>query len=651
MMMRKVILLTMLVFLAGFSRIQADVRLAGVFGDNMVIQRDHSVKVWGWADRNEPVKVIFQDQEHKTHANRNGAWSVTLQPLKAGGPYSLQVKGKRNMVEYQNILVGEVWLCSGQSNMVWPVSLSGNPQEEIAAADHSYIRELNVTKKVHWIPQADIEGQWKVCSPETVADFSALAYYYARELYRKLGVPIGIINSSWGATDIETWISAPTYENLPATVTNPYDPALIASLDKYLSDNSGNLDGYLETMSRDRGLDEKWFKENTDDAAWNQMELPQKWAETPLANVDGFVWFRYAVTLPASAEGVPASLSLGQIDDADITWINGVEVGRLNGYNHSRVYPVPAGVLKAGRNVITIRVEDELAMGGFMSSVEAFFLEIPGSETLKVSLAGSWKYFPTVVNADYFGTRLEPNSLYSLLYNAMINPLKDFRIRGAIWYQGESNTARAYAYRTLFPSLIQDWREQWGYEFPFYWVQLANYMEKEKEPANSAWAELREAQTMALSLPQTGQAVTIDIGEAYDIHPKNKQDAAKRLAFNAFHGAYGMKEVVFSGPTYSSMQKQGNKIVLTFDLYGSMLNIRSKYGYIEGFAIAGADQQFFWAKAELQGAKVVVWSDQVGDPVAVRFAWGNNPDVSLYNQVGLPVVPFRTDNWKGITEK
>lgn len=639
-----------LCFMAGFHAAKAEVRLAGIFADNMVLQREQPVKIWGRADRNELVTVLFNGRKHRTRADRDGAWSVVLEPMPAGGPYVLEAKGKGNAVRCGNVLVGEVWLCSGQSNMEWPVSYSMNAIEEIVAADYPEIRALNVKRNGSFTPLDDLSAEWTVCTPETAGDFSAVAYFYARELHRELGVPVGIINSSWGGTDIETWTSAASYEHLPERVRIPYAPELVARLHRNDGAGPDELDLYSERRSDDAGMAGKWYREETDDSTWERMQVPQEWGDTPLAGTDGLVWFRFAFDLPASAAAAPAELHLGRIDDVDITWVNGVEVGRTNSPSLNRVYHVPANLLKAGRNVVAVRVEDVIGPGGFTGHSGELFLAAGGASPVKVPLAGLWRYNPSVVNEHYRHVDLGPNSVYSLLYNGMIHPLKDFRIRGAIWYQGENNAGRAYGYRTLFPNLIRDWRGQWGYEFPFYWVQLASFMERDDVPSDSPWAELREAQTLTLSLPQTGQAVITDIGDAQDIHPKNKQEVGRRLALVALNKTYGRSGTLCSGPTFRSMEKRGDRLVLTFGLCGAQWKVADKYGYIRGFAVAGADRRFFWAKAELEGDRIVVWSDRVKDPVAVRYAWGNNPDANLFNDAGLPAVPFRTDGWKGVTE-
>ena len=623
--------------------LQAEVKLPGFFGDNMVLQREAPVKIWGWADKNEPVQVHFNGQVKKTKANRAGEWSVLLDPMSAGGPYTLRVEGKDNRIDYGNILVGEVWLCSGQSNMEWIVANSAGAEQEIAdASNYPEIRALNVTKKMHCIPQTDFAGKWEVSSPATVGSFSAVAYFYARSLYRELGVPIGIINSSWGGTDIECWISPDRYAQLPDKIKLPYNQELIEAVHRSVDENNGSMDAYTEGFVYDEGIRRKWYEPNADDASWTTIEMPNPWNEAPLSNTDGAVWFRGTFHSPKSAQG-PATLYLGQIDDDDICWINGTQVGSTKGWGIHRQYNVPENVWKPGENSIVVRVTDEMGGGGFLATPDKFYIEWNEDEPVSVNLSGTWKYAQGISDEDFRKVLLNPNNIHSLLYNAMIHPLTPMTIKGVIWYQGENNAGRATAYQTLFPTLISDWRDKWKCELPFYWVQLANFMAKDSVPSESDWANLREAQTMTLSLPKTGQAVIIDIGEANDIHPKNKQDVGWRLALHALHNEYGRKDLIVSAPTYQSMEKQGNKLVLTFDMKGSTWNLHNKYGYIEGFAIAGADKQFHWAKAQLAGDRIEVWSDDVPYPEYVRFAWGNNPDVNLFNAEGLPLAPFRTD--------
>lgn len=636
-------------FYSASSLLKAEVIVAGVFGDNMVIQRDEPVKVWGWADKNERIEVAFNGQKLTTTASRNGEWQVTLRPMAFGGPYNLVVKGKKNSVEYKNILIGDVWLCSGQSNMEWPLLNTNNALEEIKKADYPLIRSLNIPANIDIIPHTDVDAKWEICSPETAGDFSAVAYYYARDIYTQTGIPVGIINSSWGGTIIQTWMSEPSYNSLIPEVRTKDNPELTKSIRDYVKKHSDGIDGFKEFIANDRGMIEKWYDKSANVSTWHEMKIPQEWSTTSLASVDGMVWFRFEIILPENAAGKQATLHLGKIDDNDITWINSREVGRTTGSTQNRVYNIPEGVLKAGSNIMAVRVTDDMGPGGFTSQADDLMLEIHDTENMQYPLSGIWKYNTSIINEDFHKINIGPNSLNSLAYNSMINPLISFRIRGAIWYQGESNVDEAYAYRTVFPALINDWRNKWGYEFPFYWVQLVNCMGKDKSPAESQWAELREAQTLTLSLPKTGQAVIIDVGDSYDIHPLNKKEVGRRLALVALNQSYG-KDNIYSGPTFKAMEKNGNKFVLSFNTYGSELRVSNKYGYIEGFSIAGNDKIFRWAKAYLKDNKIEVWNDEIKDPVAIRYGWGNNPDINLFNSEGLPVAPFRTDNWKLTTE-
>jgi sialate O-acetylesterase len=628
------------------SLLKAEVRLAGVFGSNMVLQRDAPVKVWGWADKNERIRLQLNGQTVTSRANADGAWDITLSPVPLGGTYTMRVEGKNSMVELTNIAVGDVWLCSGQSNMEWTVAQSANAAKEIAAAAYPEIRSLRVPKGIKADPQSSFNAEWVACSPATVGDFSGVAYFYARELYREQKIPIGIINASWGGTDIEAWMSENAFTSLPENVRKKYDAEVRKNIDSYIKNNTGNRQAFLDAMKSDPALAGRWFDPATDRSSWQPIAVPAEWASTPLALIDGHVWFSVDIALPAGASGKPATLSLGTIDDSDIAWVNGVQVGENSGWDTPRLYAVSAGILKDGVNSIVVRITDNGGSGGMWSPPENIFLEIQNE---KFSLAGQWKYKASVSNADYKVLDITPNMLYASLYNTMVNPITKFRIKGVVWYQGENNTGRAYAYRTLFPALITDWRNKWGYEFPFYWVQLANLYPLNETPVESAWAELREAQTLTLRLPKTGQAVIYDIGNPNDIHPTNKQDVGRRLARIALHNDYGKTEVIYSGPTFQSVEIAGNKAVITMNTHGSALAVHSKYGYLEGFTIAGEDKKFEWAKAVVDGNKITVYSDRVAHPVAVRYGWANNPGGNLFNTEGLPAVPFRTDSWPGIT--
>ncbi|HYF67773.1 MAG TPA: sialate O-acetylesterase [Ohtaekwangia sp.] len=623
----------------------ADVRLPKIFSDNMVVQRDQNLKVWGWAKAGESVKVEFNGQSVKAKASKNGTWTVTFKPMKHGGPFEMKISGKTNNIVLQNILIGDVWLGSGQSNMEWIMNNTKDASQDIPAANYPKIRLFTVDKTTSYTPEADLSGgPWLECTPQNVQFFSAVAYYFGRKLHEELDVPIGLINSSWGGTKIEPWISWDLMGK-----EEPYKHIKVADHAKNAAENKKNEQRYIEARKLNKGELERWFDTETKPTGWQSVEVPNEWGQTPIGDVDGIIWFQKEFELPAAMESKPLILSLGPIDDEDVTYVNGTKVGALTIYNKDRIYPIKQGILKAGKNLITVKVTDNQGGGGMNGKPEQLYIEGEGQ---RISLAGTWTYKKEVVNADFGIKDVGPNSFASLLYNAMIAPIVQYPIRGVIWYQGESNANEAYQYRRLFPMLINDWRAKWGYEMPFFWVQLANFMAPSATPGESAWAELREAQNMTLSLPATGQAVIIDIGEADDIHPRNKKDVGHRLALSALHVAYG-KDIVYEGPVYESLLVAGDRAVLTFKNADQGLKAYGdKYGYLKGFAIAGADKKFVWAKAYIEGDKVVVHSESVKDPVAVRYAWGDNPDdANLYNNADLPASPFRTDTWKGVTFK
>jgi len=507
-----VFVISLVLLLVNAVAVFADIKLPAVISDNMVLQRGKKAPIWGWAEPGEKVRVkgSWQLFGTSTKAKDNGKWMVKIQPPKAGGPYEIVLKGN-NTITLKNILVGEVWICSGQSNMQWSVRQSNNAEQEIAGADYPKVRLFTVKRKVADEPQTDCVGNWTMCSPETVPGFSAVGYFFGRELHKELNVPIGLIHTSWGGTPAEAWTRRGALESEPDCV-----PIL----------------------------------ERFDEAMAKYPEAKKKYDE-----------------------------DIGK-------WKEAAEKAKAEGKNPPRRPGPPFG---------------------------------PGNPH---SPAG--------------------------LYNAMIAPLIPYGIQGAIWYQGESNAGRAYQYRQLFPAMITNWRKDWGQgDFPFLFVQLANFMAVEPEPVDSAWAELREAQLMTLALPNTGMAVIIDIGEADDIHPKNKQDVGKRLALWALAKTYG-KNLVHSGPIYKSMRTEGNKIILDFEHVGGGLAARGGEP-LKGFAVAGAERKFVWADAKIDGNTVIISSNEVSVPVAVRYGWANNPVCNLYNKEGLPASPFRTDDWPGIT--
>ena len=626
-----------------------DIRLPKIVSDNMVLQRNKPITIWGWADANEKVTVHFNKQTKSGKADQSGKWNITLDAETAGGPFQLMVKGK-NTITLTNILVGEVWVCSGQSNMEWPLRNSTNAELEIQQANYPEIRHFEVQKSVSTKLEEDVKGgDWKVCTPENARDFTAIGYFYARELYQKLKIPIGLIHTSWGGTHSETWTSREAFENstefkdmiasMPALDLDALAKQKNEALLKKLKDLNLSMPTSAEA--------ERWKDLSLDDSKWPSMQLPGLW-ENYLGELDGFVWFRKTIMINRDDADKEAFIDLGMIDDSDESYVNGIKIGATkNKYNELRRYKIPAGTLKDGKNVIAVRVDDTGGGGGIYGEAKDLKLTI-GKNVFP--LAGDWVY-----NIEKFqagNSSVNPNSYPTLLFNAMLNPLFNYGIEGALWYQGESNAGRAYQYQTAFPLMIKDWRNHWKQgDFPFYFVQLASFNSANgTSEKGSAWAELREAQTMTLSLPNTGMAVTTDVGEANDIHPRNKQDVGKRLAAIALNKVYGLA-TIYSGPSFQSMKVEGNKIRVSFSNLGSGLLVKDKYGYVKGFEIAGSDQKFQYAKASIDGNDVVVSADHVASPLAVRFAWADNPeDSNLFNKEGFPAIPFRSDKWKGITE-
>jgi len=652
-------------FLLFFALISAQsanaaVRLPSIISDNMVLQQGLKVRIWGSANAGEHVAVTFDKKTSNATADVQGRWQVLLGPLKAGGPFELTVKGD-NVLTVKNVLVGEVWLCSGQSNMEWPLVNTTDGAETVAHANNSEIRLFTVEKHTAASPLADVEGRWVVTTPEEAAHFSAVGYFFGRELYQHLKVPIGLIYSSWGGTPAEAWTSNEAlrssaelkpildrYESslnaLPQTKA-AYAQALAQWEEKNLyldAENKGEALGYADP--------------STPTAGWKQMELPQQ-IETAGLLIDGAIWFRKVVELPASWSGKDLVLNLPPIDDYDVTYFNGAKIGSTgretpNSYMVPRKYIVPGSLVHAGPNVIAVRVFDSAGEGGF-SRGGSFSVGLAGAVE-PISLRGTWDYKVELAlepkHPDW-GTRPEAvgatnQNNPSVLYNAMIAPLVPFSIRGVIWYQGESNAGRAYQYRTLFPIMIQNWRSAWGREFPFYFVQLANWRARKAQPDESDWAELREAQAMTLREPQTGMAVTIDIGDENELHPRNKLDVGRRLAAWALAGTYGQK-IIPSGPLLNRYTIEGDKIRIYFK-YNTGLKT-SDGGPVKGFAMAGEDHRFVWADARIDGDTVIVSSPTISKPVAVRYGWADNPIVNLYNAAGFPASPFRTDDWPGIT--
>ncbi|MGA7160850.1 MAG: sialate O-acetylesterase [Bacteroidota bacterium] len=629
-----------------FASTFSEVRLPRLISNGMVLQRDAPVKIWGWAAHGEKVSIHFIDSAYITTADSNGEWNVVLAKLKAGGPFTMQISAS-NVITVDDIMIGDVYVCSGQSNMeLLMKAVSPIYGNEIANSENSFIRHFYVPQEYDFKkPHSDVDsGSWKTANPENVLDFSAVAYFFAKELYDRYKIPIGVINCSLGGSPAESWLSEEALKAFPDHYKEAMrfkDDALIKQIES--DDNKRIGEWYSLLRQKDEGYKDPqkpWYEAALNTKDWATMKVPGYWSTAGLGSINGVVWFRKKVMVPSSIAGKEAILILGRIVDADSVYINGVFVGTTSYQYPRRRYNILSNLLKEGENTIVVRVINSAGNGGFVPDKE---YEIKSGENT-IDLRGDWQY--------RLGAEMNPLASQTFirwkplgLYNAMLAPLLNYRIRGVVWYQGESNAGRPLEYRTLFPALIRDWRNSWNEgDFPFLFVQLPNFMEAKSQPSESNWALLRESQLKTLSVPNTGMAVTIDIGEWNDIHPLDKKDVGKRLALAAEKVVYGDDNVVYSGPIYQSMKVDGDKVVLTFTNIGSGLIAKGED--LKSFAVAGADKQFVWANAKIENDNVVVWSDKVVNPVAVRYAWADNPaGANFYNKDGLPASPFRTDEW------
>ncbi len=621
----------------------ASVTPNSLFTDHAVLQQERPVPVWGTADPGEVVDVEMAGQTASATTGPDGQWMVRLGAMKAGGPYRLTITGK-NRIVFDDILVGEVWLASGQSNMERQLGPRtgqrpiGNWRKEVATANYPQIRHFGVAQTKSLRPLSTVKGHWEVCSPATVQDFSAVGHFFARDLYRARRVPVGVIHSSWGGTPAEAWTSKEGLRNLPDYAAMSEQLRLVrTNPEAARRQYEGQLEAWFMANDLGSAKGHSFDAPSLDTNAWKSMTLPTLWEESGEPELNGVVWFRRTFDLPAAAANASAELHLGMVDDVDTTWINGVRVGSTYGYNLDRRYVIPAGALKPGRNVVAVRVLDTGGGGGIWGQ-EKIQLVFAGPDSLTpVVLSGVWQYR---IGMDLARGPWPPNNVSgdtntpTVLYNGMIAPLVPYAIRGVIWYQGESNVRREPQYRSLFPAMIADWRRAFGQErLPFLFVQIA--------PHRDMTPELREAQLYAWQhTPNTSMAVTVDSGDANDIHPTRKQPVGARLALAARALAYG-EGLEYSGPVFESMAVDGRRVIVRFSHVAGGLVARG--GSLRGFAVAGPDNVFVAARAQIRGSTVVVTSAAVEHPVAVRYGWANVPDVNLFNRAGLPASPFRTD--------
>ncbi len=636
------------------SNASAQVKLPQLVRDSMILQRDVNIKIWGWAAKNEKVTVKFKGKNFKTITGVDGTWMVVLPPLKAGGPYTMDITGTNRIISLKEILIGDVWVCAGQSNMVHQMNIHDvTYARDIAEANYPMIRQFWIpTLNNLQTPQNDLPyGYWKPAVGEDVRPFSAVAYFFARKIYEKYHVPVGLINASVGGTPIEAWTSEEglrDFTSLINTIQQNKDTAYVNQTNRAAAAN------IKRNPSHDLGMmgEKKWFDTSYVPPAggWRKINIPGYWEDQGIKDLNGVVWYRKEIDVPASMTGVPAKVFLGRIVDADALYINGVQVGNTTYQYPQRRYDVPADLLKPGKNIFVIRVSNTAGKGGFVPDKP--YCLFAGKDI--IDLKGTWQYKVGEVyvpGSGLGGGGISAQNQPAALYNAMVAPVINYSIKGFIWYQGESNTGRPEEYAKLQPAQIADWRNKWNQgELPFLYVQLPNFMDANYLPSESQWAMLRESQLKALSVPNTGMAVAIDLGEWNDIHPDNKKSVGERLALIAEKVAYG-EDIVYSGPIFQSSKTEGNKIIISFTNVGSGLVFKdssdtSPFGEPQGaeFAIAGADKNFVWAKAKIEGNTVVVWNDSIANPVYVRYAWADNPvNPNLYNKEGLPASPFRTD--------
>ena len=621
----------------------AKIELPWLLSDGAILQRDEPIHIWGTAPPGSSVHVEFANDKRDVTADEVGNWTAVFSPRKAGGPHQLRVSSGEFSQTVDDILMGDLWVCSGQSNMEWVVSDSDGADSEIAAANSPKIRHFKVPRSWSVEPDAKLAGgKWHSATGENLGDFTAVGWYFAKRIHSEIEVPIGLINTSWGGSRIEAWMSPKALGTSPeasrqvlATLATNGEMRA-REVKTLLSRWPGALVEEMKAGTAD------WSATELNESDWLSIQVPALWETQQFPGVDGVVWYRKTFSLTPAEASAGIHLSLGRIDDNDITWVNGNQVGATNAYDQLRAYKVPAIHLKAGENQIAIRIDDTGGGGGLYSSAELFYAQL--ADGSRQSLAGEWK-----IKVDKATVAIQDNMHHTdtALYNKMLHPLFKLPIKGVLWYQGESNantTEEAEAYRQQFPALINDWRASWNKaNMPFYWVQLANFISRNDTPTASPWAVLRESQTAALALPNTGQAITIDVGNPHDIHPTDKKTVGDRLALIALNKTYGKNNTAFRGPVFQKAKQRKNQLLLSFRA-DEKLRIHNKENVVKGFEVAGQDGQFKAVEGTLRNNQVVLPLENITIATAVRYAWSDNPDnANLMDAEGLPAEPFRKD--------
>jgi sialate O-acetylesterase len=616
-----------------------------IFGDNMVLQRGKKNTIWGWSDPGDKVRVEIAGKHASGVAGPDRRWQVKVQPPGVGGPYTIKISGHQS-VELHNVLVGDVWLCGGQSNMQVPLPAARNGEEEVKAANFPEIRFFSVAPHPAYHHTDIVDGAWKVVSPQTADHLSAVAYYFARRVQQEIHVPIGLVVDALGGTPAEAWTS-----NAALRPLKDFD-APLAELEKLAATGAPEYGNYVMHWYDlyDAGIKGNWAAFDFDDSIWKPVDIPGGFSDLGVPETPAVAWFRKEVVVPDSIPAGPALLFLGSIERMDTAYINGTQVGASAWVENPRVYVIPNGVLKPGKNVVAIRVLKTKPMGGFLAKPEELRVEL-GDKT-SIPLAGKWKAQlsvdarpPHPLPIGYENWPVMP----SVLYEGMLAPIAPLSITGALWYQGEQNSERGFQYRRILPAMIEDWRKLFGQgDFPFYIVSLPTFRRRSATPIDDTWAETRESQAFtAATVRNSCLAVTIDTGDPDNLHPKDKQPVGERLALCALAKQYG-ERVAYSGPTLASVERLPSAIRLHFTHADGGLVVKDTK--VEEFAIAGEDRKWFWADAHIEGDSIIVSSPSAPNPKEVRYAWQSNPAATLFNGAGLPAGPFRTDTWPGITE-
>jgi sialate O-acetylesterase len=638
-------------FLVSYVSAFSQLRLSPIFNNHMILQRDKPVKIWGAAKAGDDITVLIGAVKGTAIADKNGKWLVTLPVFSAGGPYFMTVKTKKEIKIFSDVLFGEVWLCSGQSNMEFRVKQAVNAKYEIHRANNPLIRQVTIPKELSFKPEEFIDSaQWVLSTPETTGEFTAVGYFFARDIYEQLHIPIGLIYDNWGGSNVESWISKKDMlgsEDLKEYARQMPDnwEQTNARVDKELRATLiSNSNGVIPNVSEEDILTPDYSF-----SGWMPSSAPGDLDWNGLPAYRGEAYMMKAIPIDSIQMLLPSVLSLGTSDIRYSIFLNGKQLSIPEGKNI--LISLPGNTWKQGKNILLVKIGDQATPDhmtlGIHGNADLVYVDFDGE---RISLADEkWKMLPLLEKPHHFMHWM--NNEGAIIYNAMIHPIIPFSIRGVLWYQGEANIDHAAEYGRTFPLMIESWRKEWNDEFPFLFVQLASFGSNDSSNFGSKWAELRESQSKTLSLPKTGMAVTTDVGEAKDIHPKNKQDVGLRLATIALNDVYHIPQIC-NGPIYQRVSFADGKAILSFTSTGKGLMVKNKYDALEGFEIAGPDRRFYFARALIIGNQIEVSSDSVTNPVAVRYGWSNAPvDINLFNADGFPASPFRTDNWPGLTDK